>query len=368
MATGSTTEKKPQPFAGLPDQAIRAAYLLLFMLVIVAMTGLSSLFMDDQAASYDTGRFFSMAQVIIDGATPYVDYEDPKTPLVFFVLTLPLLAGQKFLGGLLLVNLCNLASAALVARIARELYSRRAALFAGLLFLVNLGWAQGYFVMTEPFAVLFLMLATYFTICGKNKHYFLAGLSAGIAIGFKQYALIIVPALLLLLCMERQMKRIPALLAGIAVPLLVIFGSIFAVYGAQATSASLYWSFGVAGPYIARADVNGVLCSNTYVAELALNVVIALAMAVLLATGLAKVRKVRKLSVAEAYLLASGAGFALTLLIRQYLHYWALAIPFFAILFAGWLSEINAANAGRLAGKPQPAPCDPICRPPGGSS
>ena len=240
-------ERILQPIAGLPDRTFFAIALSLFTLIILSLTYASSLFMDDQAASYDTGQFFSMAKVIIDGATPYLDYQDPKPPLIFFTLTLPLLAGEKFLGGLLLVALCNMASAILVMRI------------ASLIFLVNLGWAQGYFVVTEPFTILFLLLATFFTLCGKNKRYFLAGLSAGIAIGFKQYALIIVPVLLFFLCMEKEVKRIPTLIAGVILPLLVIFGSIFFVYGAKALDASLYWSFGVAGPYISRTDVNGVL-------------------------------------------------------------------------------------------------------------
>lgn len=149
----------------------------------------------------------------------------------------------QFLGGLLLIGICNLISAIVVMQIARKLYGRYAGLVAGLLFLVNIGWAQGYFVMTEPFTILFLLLATYFALFTEKKHYLMAGLSAGIAIGFKQYALIAVPLLLLALYLNKETRKMPAFLAGVGVPLLV----------------------------------------------------------------------------------------------RQYLHYWALALPFLAILWAGWL-------------------------------
>ena len=40
----------------------------------------------------------------------------------------------------------------------------------------------------------------------------------------------------------------------------------------------------------------------------------------------------RKPGTAETYFLLSAGGFSLTLLIRQYLHYWALALPFIILL------------------------------------
>ncbi len=298
------------------------------------MLYISSFFMYD-GMNYDTNQFYRMAQTIINGATPYVDFQDPKPPLVYFTLTLPLLFGQKFLGGMLLVGLCDMISAALVMKIGWSLYGRFAGLVAGLLFILNIGWAQGYFVMTEPFTVLFILLATYFALCSKNKHYFIAGLSLGVAVGFKQYALIALPLLLLALYMNKELKHVPAFLAGVALPLIVIFGAILAAYGEQALNAALYWSFGVSGTYIGEADTDGIANYQSDPLMLLPSLAMASSMFVsLIFFAFASVFKDHKLKNVEVYFLLSGICFMLTILIRQYLHYWVLALPFFALLCA----------------------------------
>ncbi len=337
MAFKTDIYKKLQALNSLPDNTFYVGAIALFVLVILAMLFASSLFMNNESTIYDTGRFFEMAKVIVSGATPYLDYQDPKPPLIFFILTIPILLGQQFLGGLLLIGVCNLISAIVVMQIGQKLYGRLAGLAAGLLFLVNIGWAQGYFVMTEPFTILFILLATYFALFSEKRHYLAAGLCAGIAIGFKQYALLAVPLLLLALYLEKEVRKIPAFLTGVGVPMLAIFGSIFFVYGAQAMDASLYWSFGVAGPYVTRNKVDPVISTGTDTIELALNVIIAVIISVSLYLGYNKFLKNRKPDTAETYFLLSAVGFSLTLLVRQYLHYWALALPFLAILWAGWL-------------------------------
>jgi hypothetical protein len=334
MAYETTTEKKLRFFPGLSDRAYLAGAVVFFGLIILVMLFASSLFMGSQWATYDTARFYEMAKVIVHGAVPYLDYQDPKPPLIFFTLTLPVIFGQEFLGGLLLVGICNVVSAALVLKIGWELYGRLAGLIAGLLFVLNIGWAQGYFVMTEPFTVVFVLLATYFAFCGSKRHYFLAGISAGIAIGFKQYALITVPLLMLSLYLNKELKHLPVLLAGVLLPLVVIFGAILAAYGWDAFNASMYWSFGVAGSYIGENNVDGVTNYRTSDPLMwAANIAMATSMFTsIIIIGLASAVRDRKLSTIELYFLASGICFALTLLIRQYLHYWIIALPFFALL------------------------------------
>jgi hypothetical protein len=336
MAYESATEKRTQLLPRLSDRAYLACAVILFAFVIVVMLYASSLFMNSDWATYDTARFYAMAQVIVNGATPYLDYQDPKPPLIFFTLAVPLVLGQKFLGGLLLVGVCNLISAVVVMKIGWELYGRFAGLLAGLLFTLNIGWAQGYFVMTEPFAVTFVLLASYFALCGKSRHYLLAGICAGIAIGFKQYALIVVPLLLLVQYLNKDLRKAPAFLAGVALPLVILFGAIFAIYGGQALDASLYWSFGVAGSYIGENNVDGVTNYRTSDPLMwAANIAMATSMFTsLIIIGFASIFKDHRFGTAETYFLAAAACFALTILIRQYLHYWVLALPFLALLCA----------------------------------
>ncbi len=336
MAPDTVTEERKQLLPNLSDRTFLICSMLLFGIIILVMLYASSLFMNSPWANYDTARLQEMAKAIVNGSTPYVDYVDPKPPLLFDVLALPELLGQRFLGGLLLVGLCNLVSAFVVMKIGWELYGRSAGLLAGVLFTLNIGWAQGYFVLSEPFAITFVLLASYFALCGKTRHYFLAGLCVGIAIGFKQYALLTVPLLLLVMYLDKSLRKAPLFLAGIAVPLLIMFGAILVIYGVKAFNASLYWSFGIGASYIGERDVGGVPSYRTDdPLMLAANIAMATSMFTsVVIIGLASAFKDRKPGTAETYFLLSAVGFALTILIRQYLHYWVLALPFFALLCA----------------------------------
>lgn len=321
-------------FSSLSDRTYFALSMMLFAAIILVMLFISSLFMNNPWANYDTARFYAMAQGIVNGATPYLDYQDPKPPLIYFTLTVPILLGQKVLGGLLLVGACNLVSAALVMVIAKDLYGRFSGFLAGLLFTVNIGFAQGYFVLTEPFAITFVLLATYLVM--KKKHYLVSGLLTGIAIGFKQYALLTVPFLLYLLNRDGQFKRVPPFIVGVLVPLVVIFGVILVVYGSQALNASLYWSFGVAGEYVTEKDMGNVTSYRTtdplmIAANIGMSASVFTSLAILALAGLVWDRRLKPI---EEYMLLSAIGFTLTLLVRQYLHYWVLALPFYAIMCA----------------------------------
>jgi hypothetical protein len=333
--TATETGKKPW-LPKLSDRTFLVCSMLLFCVIIFVMVYASSLFMDSEWATYDTARFQEMAKAIVNGATPYLDYKDPKPPLLFYLMTVPELLGQKDLYGLLLIGIANLISAFVIMKIGWELYGRAAGLLAGVLFTLNIGWAQGYFILSEPFAITFVLLASYFALCGKNRHYFLAGLCAGIAIGFKQYALLSVPLLLVVMYLDKSLQKVLAFLAGVAVPLLAMFGVILIIYGWQALNASLFWSFGVAISYMGEKSIDGVTNYRTSdPLMLAANIAMATSMFTsVIIIGLASVFKDRKLSTAETYFLLSAIGFALTILVRQYLHYWVLALPFFALLCA----------------------------------
>jgi hypothetical protein len=95
--------------------------------------------------------------------------------------------------------------------------------------------------------------------------------------------------------------------------------------------------------------VDPVISTGTDMVELALNVIIAVIISASLYIGYNKFLKNRKPDAYETYFILSAVGFSLTLLIRQYLHYWALALPFLAILWAGWLYQGMAKRATEKA-------------------
>ncbi len=318
----------------------------IFAIVIFTLVLVTSTLMSSDWTTLDQGRFYAMAQVIVDGATPYLDAHDPKPPLIFFTLTLPIILGQRLLGGLLLVGICNFASALLLMAMAWKLYGRFSGFLAGLLFTLNIAWAQGYFVMTEPFALTFILLSTYLLVFAEGRwKYLVSGVCAGAGIGFKQYALLLIPLLLFFMYRKKELKRAPELLAGILIPLAIIFGAIFLTYGWDAGAASLYWSFGVADTYMTQANMGDV---TSYMAPdpliYAANIIMAITIFTsLLLFAVANVARDRPLTPYDEYFVLAALLFTGTLLIRAYLHYWILALPFIALLCARQFRDKNAA-------------------------
>ncbi|MDI6897987.1 glycosyltransferase family 39 protein [Methanocella conradii] len=323
------------PNLHVSDRAYFIGSAILLAIVIFGLVFVTSTLMESEWTTYDMQRFYAMAQVIVDGATPYLDYQDPKPPLIFFTLAVPTLLGQKLLGGLILVGISNFASALLLMAMARRLYGRFSGLLAGLLFTLNVAWAQGYFVLTEPFALTFILLSTYALMFTENRwKYLLAGLSAGVGIGFKQYALFLIPLLLFFMYRRGELKKAPELLVGILIPLAIIFGAIFLAYGPTAGAASLYWSYGVAGTYLSESNMGDVTSYRaTDPIILAANIIMAVTVFTsLLLFAAASVVRDGHLSPLEEYFVLASLLFAGTILIRQYLHYWILALPFLALL------------------------------------
>jgi 4-amino-4-deoxy-L-arabinose transferase-like glycosyltransferase len=321
----------------ISDRAYFLGSALLFAVVIFGLVFITSTLMSSEWTTYDMQRFYAMAQVIVDGATPYLDYQDPKPPLIFFTLAIPTLLGNKILGGLLLVGAANFISALLLMAMGWRLYGRFSGMLAGLLFSLNIAWAQGYFVLTEPFALTFILLSTYvMAFTGLRWKYLLAGVFAGVGIGFKQYALLLVPLLLFYMFRSRELKKVPELLAGILIPLVIIFGAIFLVYGPGAGSAALYWSFGVADTYITETNMGDVTSYRaTDPLILAANIVLAVTMFTsLLLFALANIIRDRPTRPLDEYFILAALLFSGTILIRQYLHYWILALPFIVLLCA----------------------------------
>jgi hypothetical protein len=321
----------------ISDRAYFVGSAILFAVVIFALAFVSSTLMGSAWTTYDMQRFYAMAQAIVDGATPYLDYQDPKPPLIYFTLALPTLSGQPLLGGLLLVGLCNFISALLLMAMAWRLYGRFPGMLAGLLFTLNIAWAQGYFVLTEPFALTFILLSTYLLVFSESRwKYLLAGIAAGVGIGFKQYALLLIPLLLLFMLRKKELGRAPELLAGIVIPLAIIFGAMFLAYGQDALTASLYWSYGVADTYLTQSNMGDVTSYRTTdPIILAANLIMAVTIFTsLLLFALANVVQDRPLTPYDEFFILAAVLFAGTILIRQYLHYWILALPFIALLCA----------------------------------
>ncbi|MGA9139046.1 MAG: glycosyltransferase family 39 protein [Methanocella sp.] len=336
-------------FERIPDGAFFAGACGLYLAVALAVAALVGVFSGSVWSLGDTGIFFHMADVILQGGTPYVDFKDPKPPLIFFLLTLPVALGAGMNGGLLLVAIANFVSAVVIMAIGWRLYGRIAGVLAGLLFAASMTWAEGYFVLTEPFTVTFMVLSVYAMLFGGRHRYLIAGIGAGLAICFKQPALLMLPLSLFYWFRKGETKAFIPYLAGVALPLIAVFGAVFLLYGYDAGAASLYWSFGMAPTYISSGSVEGVSAFRIDDPLIAAAwVVLALTLfAPLLAMAVAGLVRPGRTAERELFALASLA-FAATLAIRPFLHYWALALPFISLLVAAAFARPDGAGPVRL--------------------
>lgn len=305
---------------------------------LVSLFSLASLwFMQNVYLLGDTRIFYAMADVIVQGRVPYVDYQDSKPPLIYFTLALPALADQRLPGGLVLVGAFDLASALLVTAMGWKLYGRLAGLVAGGLFALNLAWAEGYFILAEPFALAFLLASAYaLAFSGRGHRYLVSGICAGIAIGFKQYALLILPATFAYLYWKGELKHAPVFLVGVLAPLGVTFGAVFLGYGTDAGLAALYWSFSLAPEYLAQGysgEFTGYSLSGPRM--LVANVLIGGVTFIPISAYAALSFFSKKATAQESYLFLAALLFASTILVRPFLHYWALALPFIVLLCVG---------------------------------
>jgi hypothetical protein len=279
--------------------------------------------------SLDADRFHQMAQVIINGSEPYVTYIDPKPPLLFFTVALMDILAPAGSVDILLMTVVNVICALLIWRIGWEDYGCLAGYTAGLLYLISSVFTEGYFLFSEQFTVLFILIAL---ILVREKAYVSAGVFLGLACGFKQYAFLAVIPLLYLMWAHHERRYYRLIL-----PLVVIVGSMFAaiylMYGGIAGNNAVYYTFLVAPLY----NSGNVTMFSTYVPETpiayAANILFSFAIVIptLLFAIVSAVHRGFRWHNEKALGIMVLVLFS-TFLVRQYLHYWILLLPFLALL------------------------------------
>ena len=281
-------------------------------------------------AGVDADRFHEMARIIINGFTPYVNYIDPKPPLLFFTVSAMDLVQPSGVMDLPVITLINISCALLVFSIGYRDYGYISGFFAGLLYLVVAAFTQGYILFSEQFALLFLLLAL---ISVRKTHYICAGICVGIALGFKQYAILSLIPLVYLMWMQGERRvhllLLPAVIAGLS-----SFGVVLLVYGNTAAMSALFWTFGVAPAYAGGQAISAIpsyQTNNLFSYSVYLISSIFVVLPLVLFSGASLVRRGLR-NPAEQTIFIFAAVFVATLFIRQYLHYWLLVLPFLALL------------------------------------
>ena len=279
--------------------------------------------------SLDADRFHQMARMIIDGFEPYVSYIDPKPPLLFFTVALMDIISPAGSIDILLMTILNVICTLLIWKIGWEDYGCLAGYTAGLLFLITSVFTEGFFLFSEQFTVLFLLFAL---IMARRMHFTASGVFLGLACGFKQYALLAVIPLLYLMWANND-RRFHHLLLPVTLIIGGMFAALYLVYGAVVGYNAVYYTFLIAPMY----NTGNVTTFSTYVPETpiayAANILfsIVIVLPTLLFAVASTVNKGFRTQNETALGIMVLVLFS-TLLIRQYLHYWILLMPFLTLL------------------------------------
>ena len=282
--------------------------------------------------TFDADRFHAMAEVIIGGFKPYIDFVDPKPPLLFFMVSLMDLIAPAGSVDIIVMSGVNVLCAILIYWIGRNDYGNISGFSAGLLYLVAAVFVQGYFLFSEQFAVLFLILAF---MLGRKDHLATSGLCLGLAMGFKQYAFLAIPPLLFLARVKGNRRLLGyAEFIGSAIGVFFcIFGVLYLAYGPDTTRSAINWTFGIAPSYVSGhlVEVPAYQPDNVlgFTANLLGSVMMVLPTLLFAMTSIWR----RGLRTDDEYSFGLFIIFFLgTLFIRQYLHYWILMLPFLVLL------------------------------------
>jgi len=279
--------------------------------------------------SLDADRFHQMAQIIINGSEPYVSYIDPKPPLLFFTISLMDLVSPPGSIDILMMTILNIICALLIWKIGWEDYGCFAGYTAGLLFLVVSVFTEGYFLFSEQFTVLLLLIALIFA---REFHYALSGVFLGLACGFKQYAFLALIPLLYLMWAHND-RRYHRLLLPVIIIVGGMFAALYLAYGTVVGNNAVYYTYLIAPLY----NSGNVTTFSTYVPETpmayAANILFSIAVVIptLLFALASAVNKGFRTPNEKALGIMILVLFS-TLLVRQYLHYWILLMPFLALL------------------------------------
>ena len=204
----------------------------------------------------DEADFAVESAVLLDGGRPYVDFVEKKPPLVYLLYAGAMrIVGRYNLPAFrLLLIVYVLASALLLAAIARRLYGEKVALLAAPLYAVTVSVGLPMDVHAANAETLFLLpllAGTYLWLRGSERA-FVAGVFLGLATLIKQQAGIQLLVLIAASCLEAErLRRIGLMCAGFALPCLLSLTGL-AVVGSL--GEFLYWTIGINGYYIANGN------------------------------------------------------------------------------------------------------------------
>jgi hypothetical protein len=238
-----------------------------------------------------------------------------------------------------IVSVLCLAGALLVMEAGRRTYGSAAGFAAGLLFALNTALAQGHLNIGDALAILLVLLSACVLFCAEWAHkYALSGLMIGLAACFKPLVLVFLPVALAVMCRDNKSKHALAILAAVALPLIAAGALSFALYGDCAPAAAANSGF----------EAAGFLTDEGYRPPDLLMAVGNIALSACMLTSLLPLALLgfsRRRGPFEIYCLAAGLCLISAIVLKQYLQYWYIALPFLALLCASAFKKPETARA-----------------------
>jgi hypothetical protein len=312
--------------------------LLAYGLILAAFSAIELIFIEGLWRPFDIASYYGLADPAARTIEVFLDFGD-RTPAVILNTGFSS-AGRMLIGGVL----C-LACALLVMEAGRRLYGNAPGFLAGLLFTLNIAWAQGYMTLGESIALTLALLSVFSLLC-TERNYIVSGLCTGAAACFMPLTLVLIPVSLLIMGNRHERGGILAYAAGILLPLLLIWIGVFMAYGNDTPAMAMGSGFTAVG-FLVQGEGYRTADAFMAIADIVLSACLItsfLPLALLGFTG-------QKTGVYEKYFLAAGLLFLASLALGLYMHYWFFAMPFFALLcakaFRVKLVESEASAASR---------------------
>lgn len=195
----------------------------------------------------DEGCYMFIASNIED--LPHsLSFHSPPPGIYYLLALLFSIFGKSFYVARAAVFISNALSAILLLFIGRKLWGQKEGMLASLLFLVGvlIPAFGGYYAMTEPFMVLFLLLGVLFFLKSEKRAIYLvlSGVAVGLSILFKQFAgLLLLSMIAFYLCrlwprekrnrerLVNSIKELSLICSGVLIPILAAAAYLWSVNG-----------------------------------------------------------------------------------------------------------------------------------------
>ena len=221
---------------------IRRTAIILFLIILLKVV----LFVPfiSEPLERDEGAYGYIAQQVLAGGLPYRDAFDHKPPAVYYLYASVFKLFGDSLLAIRVFTLCfSLITLLVIFALASHLWGSSAGLLAAFFFALFSGGplVQGTAANTETFMVLPLLLALWSFLAGG---YFWAGVFSGVAISFKQVAVVNFLVLLLFAFLKKRPWKL--MLGSLVVPLIFLLYFFFQ----GALNDFIYWVILVNSKYL----------------------------------------------------------------------------------------------------------------------